>query len=170
MHMIDNASLEAPRHASFALPALPESVGLARRMTEMVLDDWTSAVDSFTATLLLSEVFTNALLHGVHPSSDFAARICVDLIESESGLHVEVHDPNQGSHSDIAISHPNAQSESGRGLELVDGLAAAWGCKYTDAGKFVFFDLDRSEGDVLLQSPDNGLSGRDRASEARSCC
>lgn len=170
MHVIDNATVEMPRHASFALPALPESVGLARRMTEVVLGSWTSPVDGFTTVLLLSEVFTNALLHGVHSESGVAARIGVDLIETESGLHVEVHDPNQGSDGDVAISHPNAQSESGRGLELVDQLAAAWGCKYTDAGKFVFFDLESSEDDLLLRSHDNGLSGPGGAAEARSCC
>jgi anti-sigma regulatory factor (Ser/Thr protein kinase) len=170
MHVIDNAFLEARRHASFALPALPESAGLVRKLTEVVLDGWTSPVDRFTATLLLSEVFTNALLHGVHPRSEGTARISVDLIETESGLHVEVHDPNQGSLGEVAISHANARSESGRGLELVDGLAAAWGCKYTGAGKFVFFDLERSEDEPLTQSPVDGLSGRDRAAEARSCC
>lgn len=170
MHVIDNASLEARRHASFALPALPESAGLARKLTEVVLDGWTNPVDGFTATLLLSELFTNALLHGVHPRPEGAARISVDLIETESGLHVEVHDPNQGKHGEVAASHAPAQSESGRGLELVDELASTWGCKYTDAGKFVFFDVDGPAAELALQSPGGRLTEHEGAAEGRSCC
>jgi anti-sigma regulatory factor (Ser/Thr protein kinase) len=170
MRVIENAWLDMPRHASFALPALPESVGLARKMAEVILRGWTSSVDGFTTTLLLSEVFTNALLHGAHPCSGVAARIGVDLIETESGLHVEVHDPNQGMHSDVAISHPNAQSESGRGLELVGELATTWGCKYTEVGKIVFFDLEASDAKLVLQPPYDRLTGREGAAEVPSCC
>jgi len=141
MPVIENATGGVPRHASFAIPASPESVGLARKMTEAALHAWASPVDDFTATLLLSEVFTNALLHGVCPSSGVLARIGVDLVETETGLHVEVHDPNQGKDGGVAISHPTAHSESGRGLELVEELSATWGCKHTPTGKFVFFDM-----------------------------
>ena len=141
MLVIENAQTDAPRHVSFAIPASPESVGLARKLTEDVLDAWTSPVDDYTTTLVLSEVFTNALLHGVDPRSAAAARIGVDLVETETGLHVEVHDPNQGKHDGVAVNHATAQSESGRGLELVEALTASWGCKHTPTGKLVYFDM-----------------------------
>jgi hypothetical protein len=111
-------------------------------MAEAVLHAWASPVDDFTAVLLLSEVFTNAVLHGVETCSMPSARISVDLVETTTGLHVEVHDPNEGKRDCVAINHPTAQAESGRGLELVDELSTAWGCKYTPTGKFVFFDVD----------------------------
>ena len=139
MFVIENGQADAPRHASFAIPASPESVRLARKMTEDVLDAWASPVDEYTTTLVLSEVFTNALLHGVDPRS--AVRIGVDLIETETGLHVEVHDPNQGKCDGVAVGHATVQSESGRGLELVEALTASWGCKHTSTGKFVYFDM-----------------------------
>lgn len=142
MSVMENAVAVAPRHASFTIPASPESVRLARKMTEAVLEAWASPVDGFAAVLLLSEVFTNAVLHGVEACSGTAARIGVDLVETATGLHVEVHDPNDGKCDGVAINHPPAQSESGRGLELVEELAVAWGCKHTPTGKFVFFDVD----------------------------
>jgi anti-sigma regulatory factor (Ser/Thr protein kinase) len=141
MLVMENAQADTPRHASFAISASPESVGLARKMTEDVLRAWTSPVDEFTAMLLLSEVFTNALLHGVNQRSAAMARIGVELVETETGLHVEVHDPNQGKHDDVVANHATVQSESGRGLDLVEALAASWGCKHTPSGKLVFFDV-----------------------------
>lgn len=152
--------VDTPRHASFAVPASPESVRLARKMTELVVHTWTDPVEDFeyTLLLLLSEVFTNALRHGVDPSCGVRARIGVDLVETETGLHVEVHDPNRGKSTEVVLSHASAQSESGRGLELVDELASAWGCKYTDAGKFVFFDLDDPGTDERDGSPGENAS------------
>lgn len=141
MPVTDYAAVVEARHASFAVPASPESAGLARKMTEAVLHTWTTPVDDFTTLLLLSEVFTNALQHGVEAGSGASAMICVDLVETATGLHVEVHDPDQGQHGNVAINHPAEQSESGRGLELVEELATVWGCKYTPTGKFVFFDV-----------------------------
>lgn len=142
MPVMENAEAVALRRATFAIPASLESAGLARKMTEVVLHAWDSPVDDFTAVLLLSEVFTNAVLHGVETCSDTTASIGVDLVETVTGLHVEVHDPNEGKRYGVALEHPTAQSESGRGLELVEELSTAWGCKYTPTGKFVFFDVD----------------------------
>lgn len=142
MSVIENAA-GAPRHVSFAIPAAAEYAGLARKMAEAVLHAWASPVDEFTTVLLLSEVFTNAILHGVaSPNCGSSARIRVDLLETSTGLHVEVHDPDDGKRGSVVINHAAVQAESGRGLELVDELSAAWGCKYTPAGKFVYFDVD----------------------------
>jgi anti-sigma regulatory factor (Ser/Thr protein kinase) len=141
MLVIENAQTDAPRHASFAIPASPGSVGLARKLTADVLDAWASPVDDYTTTLALSEVFTNALEHGVDRRCAAAARIGVDLVETETGLHVEVHDPNQGKRDGVAVIHATAQSESGRGLALVEALSASWGCKHTPTGKLVYFDM-----------------------------
>ena len=135
MLVIENARANAPRHASFAIPASPESVRLARKMTEDVLHAWASPVEAYTTMVVLSEVFTNALLHGVDERFAAMARISVDLIETETGLHVEVHDPNQGKRGDVAVGHSSADSESGRGLELVEVLAASWGYKLTPTGR-----------------------------------
>ena len=141
MLVIEDAQVDAPRHATFAIPASPGSAGLARKLTADVLDAWTSPVDDYNTTLLLSELFTNALEHGVDRCCAGAVRIGVDLVETETGLHVEVHDPNQGKRDGVAVIHATAQSESGRGLALVEALSASWGCKHTPTGKLVYFDM-----------------------------
>jgi anti-sigma regulatory factor (Ser/Thr protein kinase) len=132
------------REARFALPAAPESAGLARKMAAAVLRTWMVPVDEDAAILMLSEVVTNALLHAVAVRSTGAAVIGVELVERSCGLHVEVHDPDQGDGNEVAVPHgvPDQMAEFGRGLELVEALSDTWGWKSTDAGKFVFFDID----------------------------
>jgi anti-sigma regulatory factor (Ser/Thr protein kinase) len=132
-------SARGERHATFAIPAAPESVGLARKMTDAVLRNWACAVDLDMAILLVDEVFTNAVLHGVGAVPG-AARVSVELVASGQGLHVEVHDPNQG-HRKVAARRAGAHSETGRGLELVDALSTCWGAKETPDGKYVYFDM-----------------------------
>jgi anti-sigma regulatory factor (Ser/Thr protein kinase) len=134
----------ALREARFALPAAPESAGLARKMAAAVLHTWVVPVDEDAAILMLSEVVTNALVHAVAAGSTGAAVIGVELVERSCGLHVEVHDPDQGNGNKVALAHGvlDQMSEFGRGLQLVEALSDNWGCKSTDAGKFVFFDID----------------------------
>lgn len=128
------------RHATFAIPAAPESAGLARRITDAVLHAWDCEVDMDMTILLVDEVFTNAVLHGVGTVPGIA-RVTVELVASRRGLHVEVHDPNQGRGGVVAARCAGAHSESGRGLELVEALSACWGAKDTPDGKYVYFDM-----------------------------
>jgi anti-sigma regulatory factor (Ser/Thr protein kinase) len=128
------------RRATFAIPAAPESVGLARKMTDAVLRNWACGVDLDMTILLVDEVFTNAVLHGVGLVPG-AARVSVELVASRQGLHVEVHDPNQGHGSVVAARRAGAHSETGRGLELVEALSACWGAKETPDGKYEYFDM-----------------------------
>lgn len=130
------------RRAAFTVPATPESVGIARKKTAALIDEWKLPVDTDTAVLLLSEIVTNAILHGITPTRQQPTHISVGLLETPTGLHVEVHDPNDGKPNHVTVNHPAAQAESGRGLELVDVLSTAWGCTYTPEGKFVYFDLE----------------------------
>lgn len=105
------------RKAGFAIPAAVESVGLARRMTRAVLETWAVPADVVDdAVLLTDEVFANALIHGVSPCSS-GEHIAVEIEKSDCGLHVEVHDPDQGKHQDVEVQHVASSSESGRGLE-----------------------------------------------------
>ena len=84
-----------------------------------------------TAALLVSEVATNALVHG---SGDVrvVAHATTEL------LRVEVQDdeprlPRQRSAKDL--------DEGGRGLALLDALATAWGTDGRSDGKTVWFEL-----------------------------
>lgn len=128
------------RHATFAIPAAPESAGLARKMTHAILRAWACEVDFDMTILLVDEVFTNAVLHGVGPTPG-TARVTVELFASPRGLHVEVHDPDRGRSDAVTARRAGATSESGRGLELVEALSACWGSKDTPDGKYVYFDM-----------------------------
>jgi len=84
-----------------------------------------------TAVLLTSELVTNALLHGRGP-------VRLRLKADAHRLRVEVGDDDPG--------HPRAPTqmegaESGRGMLIVSGLAAAWGVVDHAAGKTVWFEL-----------------------------
>ena len=88
-----------------------------------------------TLLLLVSEVVTNAVHHGAPP-------ITLSVNLGAGCLHVEVIDHGSG----VPEQHEPASlwAEHGRGLLLVEALAAAWGTTpLTDGSgaKKVWFDL-----------------------------
>lgn len=143
------------RRAAFVVPATAESVALARKMTAVVLTVWACAVDHDATILLVDEVVTNAVLHGVSAQQE-SARITVELVASGHGLHVEVHDPDRGDGGALAARHVGAHSESGRGLDLVEVLSARWGSKQTPDGKYVYFDMAPAEAEEAPRTSGSG--------------
>ncbi|MCC9311239.1 ATP-binding protein [Kitasatospora sp. RB6PN24] len=71
--------------------------------------------------LLLSELVTNAVVHGKPDGT----RILVKLAVRDDVLRVEVHDRIEGTPLPRQAA---ADAMSGRGLCLVDSLALRWGC------------------------------------------
>jgi anti-sigma regulatory factor (Ser/Thr protein kinase) len=142
-------------HATFAIPAAPESASLARKMTEAVLRAWACGVDCDMTILLVDEVFTNAVLHGVARASE-AVHVTVELVASPQGLHVEVHDPGHGDCDAVTARPTDAHSESGRGLELVNALSTCWGSKETPEGKYVYFDMAPTEPEAASGCTETG--------------
>lgn len=128
------------RRAAFVIPAALESAALARKMTGAVLSAWASTVDHAETVLLVDEVFTNAVLHGVGEWGE-GVNVTVELVASRSGLHIEIHDPDLGPSGALKARRVGADTESGRGLELVEALSARWGSRDTPDGKFVYFDM-----------------------------
>ncbi|MCY9783728.1 ATP-binding protein [Nocardiopsis sp. EMB25] len=108
---------------SHRLPGVLASASSARRLVEHFLRrlDRTDLAD--TATLIVSELVTNAVEHG-HPP------VHLDLTWAQGGadpaLRLDVHD-----HGRIAPRSADGrvddEAESGRGLLIVDHLAARWG-------------------------------------------
>ena len=93
------------------------------------------------ALLLLSELTTNALLHGRGP-------IEVRLSRDRGHLTLEVHD---GAPTLPRPSRPGADDEHGRGLLLVSLLSARWGTRPTPEGKAVW---------CVLALPEEWVAGR----------
>ena len=80
--------------------------------------------------LCVSELATNALLHGVLPGRGYRLRL---WSYADGLLRVEVHDSGDGL-PHIAVP----ADESGRGLLLVQALADAWGVDQRKPGKVVW--------------------------------
>ncbi|QDQ11148.1 ATP-binding protein [Streptomyces spectabilis] len=100
--------------------ARPESVGQARTFTSESLAGWGLSARTEDIRLCVSELATNALLHGTAPGRGFLLKLEAD----EDAVRVEVHDSRR--------RHPEARQAadtdtSGRGLTLVSALADGWG-------------------------------------------
>ncbi|MEV4242065.1 ATP-binding protein [Streptosporangium canum] len=105
---------------------------LAVRLAPPALDD---------VLLLLSEVITNAVTHS-DSCRTAGGRVTVHLTHDPGAVHVEVTDDGSTT-STPAVHVPDADSDGGRGLWLVDLLATAWGSSRHDdeAGRSVWFQV-----------------------------
>ena len=128
-----------PGPAQLRLPRLPQSVSAARAFVRDALtglDPDTLA----TASLLTSEVVTNAVLHGqgheINITVQRSARGCVVAVADSNPVV-----PRQREHS--------VDGGVGRGLTLVRELSAAWGVRETPGEQFsklVWFELEQVAG------------------------
>ena len=113
-------------------PSTPASAGEARRFVESVLTAGDLGHLAYAATMLVSELVANAVLHTGTP-------IDVVVCPESGGVRVEVHD---GSPQMPIRKHYSTLSGTGRGLLLVERMATEWGSDRTDGGKVVWFELD----------------------------
>ena len=112
------------------------SVPAARRFAHAFLVEWglAEAERSGDVLLCVSELATNALVHGVPSGRQFRVYLRYD----GHVLRVEVHDSGGGvPHIDKA----GDGDEGGRGLLLVDALADKWGVRERDLGKVVWAEF-----------------------------
>jgi anti-sigma regulatory factor (Ser/Thr protein kinase) len=110
----------------------------ARAHLRKLVSVWGMRVDEDVLVLLASELVANAVTHAEEGPGAGPISMCVRCLAGE--LRVEVHD---GSH-DMSVPvplDPDDDSETGRGLMLVDMLAAEWGFYRTPGGKAVYFTL-----------------------------
>ncbi|MFH9013803.1 ATP-binding protein [Streptomyces sp. NPDC017943] len=103
-----------------AFTAEPSEVAALRRLMRMRLVVWglDGLVDE--AQLCLSELVTNVITH-VGPGTP--ATLAVSL--NGTHLRIEVHDPD--TRVLPVLSEAGLDSESGRGMTLVDAIAVRWG-------------------------------------------
>jgi anti-sigma regulatory factor (Ser/Thr protein kinase) len=106
-------------------PAQPASVARARRAVAAALPYRLRPHLADDLGLLTSELVTNAIRYGARPEDD-------DLVElvlwpADGHYWLAVSDPGSGGvDGTLKPAHPGVDAESGRGLLLVDALAAAW--------------------------------------------
>lgn len=87
--------------------------------------------------LCVSELTTNALVHGVPPGRGYQLRLLLNAAATSRRLRVEVHDSGGGR---PRLREPDG--ESGRGLLLVAALSDAWGVGERDPGKVAWCEFD----------------------------
>ncbi|MFC8737817.1 ATP-binding protein [Streptomyces sp. NPDC048405] len=113
------------------------SVPAARAFARETLADWGVRGRADDVVLCVSELATNALLHGVPPGRGFLLRLW--LLPCGDGVRVEVHDSGDGVPAVPLDS--GGSDEGGRGLLLVSELADKWGVAQRDPGKVVWCEM-----------------------------
>ncbi|MCU1599397.1 MAG: putative anti-sigma regulatory factor, serine/threonine protein kinase [Frankiales bacterium] len=113
------------------LPADASAAGHARRHVRSWLRDHDLEQLTETATLLTSELVTNAVLH----TSD-VARLTLQSVPG--GLRVEIQDASPA--GPVRRRH-SPRATTGRGLALLAELADTWGWEPQATGKVVWFTV-----------------------------
>jgi anti-sigma regulatory factor (Ser/Thr protein kinase) len=122
---------------SVTIPGSPEHVSGTRAFIARTLrDDRLAGVDRDAATLLTSELVTNAIQHT--DSGAPGGTVTVVVIEVPGGVLVEVID--EGS-AGTPVVKADLFAAEGHGLFLVQQLAAQWGYLRDDSGTRVWFHL-----------------------------
>jgi anti-sigma regulatory factor (Ser/Thr protein kinase) len=100
-----------------AFDASAESIAQARRLVAVELDSWELSELADDARLVVSELLTNAALHGKPP-------IRLRLVRIHEGVRIEVSD---GSRELPLLMHASPDVMTGRGWSLVQAMAHDWG-------------------------------------------
>jgi len=135
---LEEVSVAAERDVGRLLPSDPGSAAAARRFVSAVLESWGDDVAA-TAELLVSELVTNAVLHTV-------GQIELRVQQADGRVRISVAD--ESGERPAELGDGALEATSGRGLMLVDALAAAWGVEPHGVGKRVWFDLVPSSVDA----------------------
>jgi anti-sigma regulatory factor (Ser/Thr protein kinase) len=113
-----------------SFPCRRESVPEARRFAREVLVG-ESVQTRESVELMVSELATNCVRHA---QSEF--RLTIELGATE--IRVEARDRGGGR---PALRSPTPYEPTGRGLQVVQALSAAWGVEPRGAGKSVWFTV-----------------------------
>jgi anti-sigma regulatory factor (Ser/Thr protein kinase) len=108
---------------SLTIPGRPEFVGASRRFVARTLRDRYSRSCADTAVLLTSELVGNSVQYS--SSRRPGGVIAVTLVAVPDGIRAEVADAG-GVTIPAVGTLPGSLAEGGRGLQLVDLLAARW--------------------------------------------
>jgi hypothetical protein len=115
--------------ASCRIDPEPRRVSQVREWARKTLPGWGLTEHADIVELIVSELVTNAIVHGTGP-----VEIC--LSRSRAHLQVEVRDHGA---AQPGLRHPTADDMTGRGLALVDALTGScggsWGVAASTSGQ-----------------------------------
>jgi anti-sigma regulatory factor (Ser/Thr protein kinase) len=116
------------------LPRTVASPARARREASRFAADHDVSTRADIALLVLSELVTNAVLHGAEPIQAFVS--CHD-----DALRIEVFDGDRERSELGPVRARVGGQPGGRGLQIVDSLSRSWGITTHDDGKTVWAEV-----------------------------
>jgi len=128
--------------ASYPLRPFPESVRIGRDFTRTTLAQWGMSALTDLAELVVSELLTNALRHGMASARRVTddCPIRLKLLGQDPYLMCMVSDPGAA----IPVRRESGLfAESGRGLNVVESCCVRWGWHLLDNGGKVVWALLR---------------------------
>jgi anti-sigma regulatory factor (Ser/Thr protein kinase) len=127
---------------SVTIPGRAQAVSGARSfvMRTLTATGKAAAVDLDSATLLTSELVTNAIQHTA--SGAPGGTVTIVVIDVARGVLIEVIDDGSAS---VPIVKGDIFAPDGHGLYLVKQLAAQWGYLRDQAGTTVWFHLSAAD-------------------------
>ncbi|MFE7900311.1 SpoIIE family protein phosphatase [Streptomyces sp. NPDC057424] len=121
-----------PLRESWTVWRVPQAVGHARRFARRTLRSWGVTADYDAVLLVVSELVTNALVH-----TDGKVRMDLTLVNDR--LRVAIADASP--RSPVRPTSISWEATGGRGILLVEALAANWGTLPVSGGKQVWAEL-----------------------------
>ncbi|HEX4865036.1 MAG TPA: MEDS domain-containing protein, partial [Acidimicrobiales bacterium] len=129
--VIGGAPVPAAAESSRRFVAGMAAAALARRYVTATLEDWGRPGAIHDALIVVSELAANAVQYA---GGDFT----VSLSRLADSLRLTVGDPNP---DPPRLGTPGPLALGGRGMRMIDRIAAAWGHDRAGAGKLVWVDL-----------------------------
>jgi len=117
------------------LPARPTAAAHARRLVVQACAAWRLPHLADDAEVVVTELVANAVRHA-------GGDLCLSIALGQRFLHVALRDGSPV--PPVAIPPDPDTGQGGRGLALVEALAASWGSAPTPEGKVVWATLRRS--------------------------
>ncbi|MFD5162407.1 SpoIIE family protein phosphatase [Streptomyces hawaiiensis] len=121
-----------PLRESWTVWRVPQAVGHARRFARRTLRSWGITADYDAALLVVSELVTNALVH-----TDGKVRMDLTLVNNRLRIAIADASPR----SPVRPASIGWEATGGRGILLVEALAATWGTLPVSGGKQVWAEL-----------------------------
>ncbi len=142
------------REFAMQFTSSPRGARLARRLAVRRLAEWghpPASDPSCTVALLVGELTANAVRHGRVPGRDFRLRLAWDAAAELIRIEVSDAGPQWHGAAGSMAPAPGPDDESGRGLLLVDALAARWGVMpRAVVGKTVWAEVLTESGPLTL--------------------
>ncbi len=129
--LLDDVGRSAARQETARFLPEASSVPLAREFVRGLLQDWGAEHLFDEASLIVTELAANAVLHAGSPYE-------VRLTHVKGVLRIEVADEDPGTPEPQPFS---AVAESGRGIVLVSAVSASWGIDARPDGKVTWAEL-----------------------------